>query len=587
MRAWLAITLVAAMLLGASPRAVASPAFEAMLRQADAVRSSDPEQFNALLGELNASLGSASERQRDELAYLKAYQLSFGGRFDLGIEAAREIFETSKDPGVRFRAAALMVNSLAVTRDFSEGVRYMNQMLALSDQIRDPEVRHHGWAAAGTLSNLVGQYEQGKHFAEMMLADNPSPRTACFGGVMLIEALYGLRELADKAASIEERIEDCITADEPLMTNYARTYKARVLAWHGDRNEAMTLLLRHLPEVEATRYPSLIGFVYASLAEMSFEAGDYAQADSFARRTLAQAAGMGNSIQLVNAHRVLYEVALQRGDNAAALAHHINYAAADKAYLDETSARAMAYQQVMAETREKDQAIDLLNSENQLLQLREQAASLSARNNQLLLALLVVLLATLGLWAWRTRRSQQQFRRLAETDALTGIPNRMSFSHRAEEALALGKRNGEDAGLVMFDLDEFKSINDRFGHAAGDWVLKEVARACSEVCRKHDILGRLGGEEFAFLLVGCDLASSVALAQACRKRISAIDTAPSGHAFTITASFGVAGTRQCGHDFLTLLSRADDALYQAKHAGRDRVRTYGAGDPATAGATTG
>ncbi|ODS63223.1 MAG: hypothetical protein ABS41_08700 [Arenimonas sp. SCN 70-307] len=586
MRHWFAAALAAAMLFGASPRATASPAFEAMLRQAEAVRSADPQQFNALLGELNASVGSASQRQRDELAYLKAYQLSYSGRFDLGIEAARELFDRSEDASVRFRAAALMVNSLAVTRDFAQGVRYMNEMLALIDQIEDPELRHHGWAAAGTISNFVGRHEDGQRFAELMLADQPNPRTACFAGALLLESLFGQRKLADRPDFMAGQIDRCIAAGEPVMTNYARAYQARVMSWHGDRNEAAALLLRHLPEIEATRYPSLIGFVYSTLAEIAFSGGDYAQADNFARRSIAQASGMGNSAALVAAHRVLYEVALQRGDNAAALAHHINFAAADKAYLDEVSARALAYQQVMAETREKEQAIELLNRENQLLQLREQASSLSARNNQLLLALLAVMLGALGVWTWRTRRSQQLFRRLAETDALTGIPNRLSFSRRAEEALTLSQRNQEEVGLVMFDLDEFKSINDRFGHATGDWVLREVARACSEVCRRHDILGRLGGEEFAFLLVGCDLASSVALAQACRKRIAAIDTSGTGQAFTVTASFGVAGTRACGHDFLTLLSRADDALYQAKHAGRDRVRTHGAGDLALDAAAT-
>ena len=578
MRLWFATALAAAMLFGASPRADASPAFEAMLRQAEAVRSADPAQFNALLGDLTASVGSASQRQRDELAYLKAYQLSYSGRFDLGIEAAREIFESSDDVSVRFRAAALMVNSLAVTRDFAQGVRYMNELLALIDQIEEPELRHHGWAAAGTISNLVGRHEDGERFAQLMLGDQPSQRTACFAGALLLESLYGQRKLADRPEFIVEQIDRCVAAGEPVMSNYARAYQARFLSGRGDRNEAAALLMRHLPEIEATRYASLIGFVYSTLAEIAFATGDYEQADTFARRTIAQAAGMGNSAALVAAHRVLYEVALQRGDNAAALAHHINYAAADKAYLDDVSARALAYQQVMAETREKEQAIELLNRENQLLQLREQASALSARNNQLLLALAVAVMGALGVWSWRTRRSQQLFRRLAETDALTGIPNRMSFSHRAEEQLALSKRNQQEAGLVMFDLDEFKSINDRFGHATGDWVLREVAKACAEVCRRHDILGRLGGEEFAFLLVGCDLASSVALAQACRKRIAAIDTSPTGQVFTVTASFGVAGTRSCGHDFLTLLSRADDALYQAKHAGRDRVRTHGAGD---------
>lgn len=105
--------------------------------------------------------------------------------------------------------------------------------------------------------------------------------------------------------------------------------------------------------------------------------------------------------------------------------------------------------------------------------------------------------------------------------------------------------------------------------AASDW------RLCRTIYTGPRVLARLGGEEFAFLLVGCDLGSAIALAQECRKRIAAIDTAPSGHHVRVTASFGVAGTRSCGYDFLTLLSRADDALYRAKREGRDRVHVHG------------
>ena len=284
---------------------------------------------------------------------------------------------------------------------------------------------------------------------------------------------------------------------------------------------------------------------------------------------------MANSAPLVTAYRVLYESALQQGDTTAALAHHINYAAADKAYLDTVKARELAYQEVLNETREKGQAIELLSRQNQVLQLQQQVDAQQQRNTLLLVLLLAGLLGTIALWAWRTKKAQLLFRRLAETDALTGISNRMHFSRRAEEALEYCRKDGEDAGLVMFDLDEFKAINDRFGHAVGDWVLRQVADTCSAICRKHDRFGRLGGEEFAFLLVGCDLGSAIALAQECRKRIAAIDTAPSGHVFRITASFGVAGTRNCGYDYLTLLSRADDALYRSKREGRDRVHVHG------------
>ncbi|KFL36925.1 hypothetical protein N788_12415 [Arenimonas donghaensis DSM 18148 = HO3-R19] len=546
-----------------------------MLERAELVRSADPEQFNELVGQLNASIKAASDRQRQKLEYLKAYQLSFSGRFDLGIEAAKTLFENSTDIETKVQAGSLIVNSYAATRDFSEGLRYLNQMIGLVDEVGDPEIRHHAWAAAGSISNHVGQYEQGIRYADLMLADSPSARTSCFAGALRMEAFYNMGQLSGRETEVRTIIDECVGAGEPLFANYVRAYHARLMADRGDRNGAIVLLSQHLDEVEATKYPRVIGEVYATLAEAYLAAGDYEAADRFARGVMRHATAMASSAPLVTAHRVLYESALQRGNNAAALAHHINYFDANSAYLNEVKARALVYEQVLGETREKNQTIELLNRENQVLQLREEASALATRNTQLAIALLAVLLGTIAFWAWRTKRSQVKFQRLAETDALTGVSNRMDFSRRAEQALAYCSKDGEEVGLVMFDLDEFKSINDRFGHATGDWVLQEVAKVCSDICRKNDRFGRLGGEEFAFLLVGCDLPSSVALAQACRKRIAAIDTTSTGHAFAVTASFGVSGTRASGYDFLTLLSRADDALYQAKHAGRDRVRTHG------------
>ena len=574
MRTWLA-SMVMATALMASSSSLASPAFEAMLQQAEAIRSSDPAQLDELIGQLNASLAAASPRQREMLAYLKAYQLIYTGRLDLGIAAAEELFQNGSDTSIRFRAGAMLVHPYGSRRDFAEALRYMNETLVLEDQIQDTSVLEHGWAAASGLLNQVGRYEDGLRYAELLRTRSPSARTRCFGGAMALESWYHLDALEGRARETDAIAEECMAAGEPLFANYARIYRARLMVDEGERNEAAIYLSGHMQDIEASRYPRLIAEARSVLAEINLEAGDLDAAERNARQIIALGAPVTHTAPLVNAYRILYESALLRGNTAAALAHHINYAEADKAFLNEVKARAMAYQEVMSETREKTQTIELLNRENQVLQLRDEASALATRNTQLVVALLALLLGTIAFWAWRTKRSQVKFQRLAETDALTGVSNRMDFSRRAEQALAYCSKDGEEVGLVMFDLDEFKSINDRFGHATGDWVLQEVAKVCSDICRKNDRFGRLGGEEFAFLLVGCDLPSSVALAQACRKRIAAIDTSATGHVFNVTASFGVSGTRASGYDFLTLLSRADDALYQAKHAGRDRVRTHG------------
>jgi diguanylate cyclase (GGDEF)-like protein len=169
---------------------------------------------------------------------------------------------------------------------------------------------------------------------------------------------------------------------------------------------------------------------------------------------------------------------------------------------------------------------------------------------------------------------QGSLRRMAQTDALTGLANRHHFTRRAEAVLQQCRRDGIEVGLVMLDLDHFKDINDQHGHAAGDWALRAVAAACASACPAGNLAGRLGGEEFALLLVGMDLASAVGVARDCRQRIAAIDPRANGRGFDLTASFGVATSLACGHDLDALLARADDALYRAKREGRDRVRAH-------------
>ncbi len=568
-----AALLAAALCMAALP-AAASPAVEAMLRQAEQVRSSDPAQFQSLLGQLDESSGAASPRQREQLQYLKAYDLAYTGRFDLAIDAASGLFASGTDIDTRLRAGALMVNAYAVTRDFAGGLRTLDQTLQLVGRASARDVRHHVWSAAGVIHNQVGQFAEGKRFAERMLADDPSPRTRCFAGAMRLESLYNLGPLTEDEAAVRALVDDCIGTGEPVAANFARGFLARRMADSGRTADAIRLLDGHLAEVEATRYPRLIGEMHSLLAELNLAHGDRARAEAHAANAIARSSGIEFSLPLVAAHRVMYEAAMQRGDLPAALEHLRRHGEVDKAYLDTVKAREMAYQMVRQETQQKTQEIELLNNQNRVLQLEQKVAKQAARNVQLLVALLVVLLASIGYWAFKTKRTQVSFRKLAETDALTGVSNRHHFSRRAGEVLEYCRRTGEDVSLVMFDLDKFKGINDDYGHAVGDWVLEKVSEVCRGICRKHDLFGRLGGEEFAFLLVGADVAAATELAQLCRARIRAIDTAATGHDFRISASFGVATSATAGHDFHPLLARADEAMYRAKRDGRDRVAEY-------------
>src|SRR3546814_261474 len=180
----------------------------------------------------------------------------------------------------------------------------------------------------------------------------------------------------------------------------------------------------------------------------------------------------------------------------------------------------MAYQIVQQEAMQQSQQIELLNKENEVLQLQQRVSDQKAQSSRLLILLLVVLVGSVGYWAFKIKRVQVSLRRMAETDALTGLCNRHHFTQQSLQTLGQAARAGEDVALVMFDLDHLKSINDRFGHDTGDWALKKVAEHCRTFCRRVDHLGRLGGEEFAILLSGCDLRGAKRVAEDCRVRIA-------------------------------------------------------------------
>ncbi|WP_029898183.1 sensor domain-containing diguanylate cyclase [Desulfohalovibrio reitneri] len=155
----------------------------------------------------------------------------------------------------------------------------------------------------------------------------------------------------------------------------------------------------------------------------------------------------------------------------------------------------------------------------------------------------------------------------AKTDYLTGLSNRLSILERLDEEMARANRYGQPLSLVMFDIDDFKRVNDVHGHVAGDEVLKALASGYREHLRENDMLARWGGEEFLLLLPGCDDAQAGRVAD---KLLRLLREEPVGPDGGITISFGVTGYLP-GEKRETVLERVDQALHQAKSGGKDRL----------------
>ena len=169
--------------------------------------------------------------------------------------------------------------------------------------------------------------------------------------------------------------------------------------------------------------------------------------------------------------------------------------------------------------------------------------------------------------AWFALRRWRAAVRDASTDTLTGLANRRGGREALEREVQRASRYGRPLSVIVFDLDHFKAVNDRYGHAAGDLVLRSVARAAARAVRDTDRVIRWGGEEFLVLCTETGQGEASRLAERLRRRIERVHL---GRRRVVTASFGVA-TFAAGEDAAALSERADKALYRAKNAGRNRV----------------
>lgn len=164
-----------------------------------------------------------------------------------------------------------------------------------------------------------------------------------------------------------------------------------------------------------------------------------------------------------------------------------------------------------------------------------------------------------------------QLRRMSEMDELTGTYNRRKLLEELEEKFREFRRYAYPTALLMIDIDHFKRVNDRYGHVAGDEVLRATARVCMAQLRDVDLLSRFGGEEFVVLLPHTGIEAALGTAERLRKAVEQNIVKQSGSDISVNITIGVSVMKDSDPGFESVIKRIDDALYEAKRAGRNRV----------------
>ncbi|MCW8833851.1 MAG: YfiR/HmsC family protein, partial [Colwellia sp.] len=236
----------------------------------------------------------------------------------------------------------------------------------------------------------------------------------------------------------------------------------------------------------------------------------------------------------------------------------------------------------IAENEQKLQLqIKELEQQNTIIERKEQKISGQQKllYITIALALIILLLKFIVLRVSKNRKAaneelahlNEQLYELATQDDMTKLYNRRHFLELAQRELSQLQRTKGAGAVLMIDIDHFKNINDSYGHAAGDQAIINVANILKDNLREYDMVGRLGGEEFAMFLPNCEIEIATKIAERMRVKIASLSTSYQQTSIKLTVSIGLTAKRADETNIDNIIQRADKALYQAKNSGRDRV----------------
>jgi diguanylate cyclase (GGDEF)-like protein len=549
-----------------------------MLERADAIKIVDLGRFTALLDEIGPREAELDRDQKSLYHFLRGWRLTWLGDYGRGKAELDTVADTSSSNVLRARATATLINLLGIGHRYEEAFTRLTQLQDLLPSIRDRKARFQALGEASQMLSTAGQYDQAEAYAQQMVDDPPPGESICKGVQHLLRARREGGRLHTLDPIYQKAVDSCVGDGDEVFADAMRSDIAAFQMANGHPEEAVKLLTENRDSLRALHYPTTLAEFDGLLAQAYLKLGDLPNARRYGLSALASSIQGEFTDPRRSAYEVLYQVEQRLGNSVAALGYHEQYMIADKAYLNDLSARSLAFQIVDQQLVERKAEVEALNKQNEILRLNGVLDRKEVETSRLYIFILgLCLLAIVWLVLW-LRRSQMRFMKLARRDGLTGICNREHFVEQADRVLAYGARSDRGLCVILFDLDHFKGVNDTYGHAVGDEVLKRAVDVCHRALHACDVFGRLGGEEFAILLPDCSPAQARARAEQLRLSISATAATQARPELAVTASFGVSSTLQCGFELHRLLVVADAALYRAKRAGRNCVFMGDTGD---------
>ena len=539
------------------------------LNEAHNLRSSEPQKAKSMLDSVQRS--SLTNLQQDKYDFLSAYLLFMHGKVDESILAFKDLAKSGHTTEQRFSAHSSLVSLYAGTQNWSAGFETLTYLSNQIDKISSVQAEEQAHMAAINFYSQLDEYELMIEYTMPLISNKYSPRFTCVATMQLLAAQVEVALNDVNPPIFANAIAQCEQANEKIVTLLVYNQWAIYLFKTNQIDDAIGLLREHLDDITKSGYEPLLDDFHMLLSQTYFEKQAFDNARDYALKIIGEdvPSNLFSRSDIV-AFEILYKISEQEQDFEQALHYHKRLAEAKSLNLNSTNAKMLSIQKAKQDSEKKSSQIALLDAENSLLKTKAELNAEAAHNKQLLLATMSIALLFLCFWLYKNRSNFIKLRDISRKDNMTGIANRHYFTSTANEVVRKCEQSQAPLSLILFDLDDFKAINDTFGHQIGDNAIKKAVLATKKGCRINDFMGRLGGEEFGILLEGCSLEKAYEIAQACRAQIEKTNES-STQMYRLSASFGVVSSQTHGYDYDVLFDVCDKAMYQSKRDGKNKV----------------
>ncbi|MES2581463.1 MAG: diguanylate cyclase [Pseudomonadota bacterium] len=549
---------------------------DTLLSESSAHLYSAPEKALAPLEKLRDLQSTFTPAQNEKYHLVLASSLGFRGQQAQRVALVQSFMGQVTTPGRRATFLYQLIDGHTALGQYEKALQTMNESIALLPVLEKPGDKIMVLQGAIATSIAFEDFATALDFAERIYAlrtDKPGSYAACVGLSDKVELLIQRGASSQARALLQDAIDACMANNNQIfvLINQSNAAVDQINAGEAYAGIGNALPLFNV-HAELNQGSDYVTQLEEAVARAYLQVGNLERAEHYGVLAYQRAQKSNILAMQEKTSQTMAAIKRAQGALASALVYYDSHLALKKRMLDDQLQKKLAYQRVRFDTQDKANQLALLEQKNKNLGVEKELQQGRYQNLILLMTLGLVVLAILGAWLLRTLQLKNSLRKAAQVDGLTQVFSRAHFIACTRLAF---RDNRAALSLVLFDMDLFKTINDTYGHATGDWVLITVCDTVRQQLHKSALLGRLGGEEFAICLPQSTEQDACTLAERCRAAIAAIGAHPSGLNLEIRASFGVATRSIHGPtSFEETLAAADKALYVSKNEGRNRVTAY-------------